>query len=93
MVDAREAKTLGLVNRVVEADRVVNEAVELGRRIAEKPQRTLKIGKEAFYKQLEMPLDEAYRYAASVMVENMLDDEAKEGIGAFIDKRRPNWPR
>jgi enoyl-CoA hydratase/carnithine racemase len=58
-----------------------------------KPKRTLKIGKEAFYRQLEMPLEEAYAYASAVMVENMLDDEAKEGIGAFIDKRAPRWPR
>ncbi len=93
MVDAQDAHAMGLVNRVVEADRVVNEAVEFGRRIAEKPSRTLKIGKEAFYKQLEMPLEEAYRYAAQVMVENMLDAEAEEGIGAFLDKREPNWPR
>jgi len=93
MVDAQDAHAMGLVNRVVEADRVVNEAIEFGRRIAEKPSRTLKIGKEAFYKQLEMPLEEAYRYAAQVMVENMLDAEAEEGIGAFLDKREPNWPR
>ncbi len=92
LVSAIEAKELGLVNFVVEPTHVVNEAVELGRRIAEKPKHTLKIGKEAFYRQLEMPLDEAYRYAAGVMVENMLDEEAKEGIGAFLDKRRPNWP-
>ena len=92
LVSAIEAKELGLVNFAVEPTHVVNEAVELGRRIAEKPKRTLKIGKEAFYQQLEMPLDEAYRYAAAVMVENMLDDEAEEGIGAFLDKRRPNWP-
>ncbi len=93
MVDANDARALGLVNRVVAADRVVNEAVELGRQIAMKPKRTLKIGKEAFYRQLEMPLEEAYRYASSVMVENMLDAEAEEGIGAFIDKRAPRWPR
>ena len=78
---------------MVEPDRVVNEAVELGRQIAQKPTRTLKIGKEAFYRQLEMPLDEAYAYASAVMVENMLDAEAEEGIGAFIDKRAPRWPR
>lgn len=93
MVSADQAKTLGFVNRVVATDRVVNEAVEFGRRIAAKPPHTLKIGKEAFYKQLEMPLEEAYRYTADVMVENMLDAEAEEGIGAFLDKREPNWPR
>jgi enoyl-CoA hydratase/carnithine racemase len=93
MVGAEDAKALGLINRVVAADRVVNEAVELGRQIAAKPRRTLKIGKEAFYRQLEMPLEDAYQYASAVMVENMLDEEAKEGIGAFIDKRAPRWPR
>jgi enoyl-CoA hydratase/carnithine racemase len=93
MVGAEDARALGLVNRVVAPDRVVNEAIELGRQIAMKPKRTLKIGKEAFYRQLDMPLEEAYRYASSVMVENMLDAEAEEGIGAFIDKRAPRWPR
>jgi enoyl-CoA hydratase/carnithine racemase len=93
MVEAENAKSLGLVNRVVPPDRVVNEAVELGRQIAMKPKRTLKIGKEAFYRQLDMTLEDAYAYASKVMVENMLDAEAEEGIGAFIDKRRPNWPR
>jgi enoyl-CoA hydratase/carnithine racemase len=93
MVGAAEAKSLGLVNRVVEADRVVNEAVELGRQIAMKPKRTLVIGKEAFYRQLDMPLADAYAYASQVMVENMLDAEAEEGIGAFIEKRPPRWPR
>jgi enoyl-CoA hydratase/carnithine racemase len=93
MTNAEHAKSLGLVNRVVEPDRVVNEAMELGRKIAMKPKLTLKIGKEAFYRQLEMPLEEAYRYTSTVMVENMLDAEAEEGIGAFLDKRAPNWPR
>jgi enoyl-CoA hydratase/carnithine racemase len=93
MVGAAEAKELGLVNRVVEPDETVNAAVELGRKIAEKPKATLKIGKEAFYRQLEMPLDEAYAYASTVMVENMLHAEAEEGIGAFLEKRQPNWPR
>jgi enoyl-CoA hydratase/carnithine racemase len=72
---------------------VVNEAVALGREIAMKPKLTLKIGKEAFYRQLEMSLEDAYTYASSVMVENMLDAEAEEGIGAFIEKRKPRWPR
>jgi len=93
MVDAEDALKLGLVNRVVPDDRVLNEALAFGRTIASKPGRTLKIGKEAFYRQVEMPLDDAYRYTANVMVENMLDAEAKEGIGAFLDKRAPQWPR
>ena len=93
MVSAAEAKELGLVNRVVEADETVNAAIELGRKIAEKPKATLKIGKEAFYRQLEMTLEDAYAYASTVMVENMLHAEAEEGIGAFIEKREPRWPR
>ena len=93
MVAANEAKELGLVNRVVKPDETVNAAVELGRKVAEKPKATLKIGKEAFYRQLEMPLGEAYAYASAVMVENMLHEEAKEGIGAFLEKRQPRWPR
>ena len=93
MVSANEAKDLGLVNRVVRPDETVNEAMELGRRIATKPKATLSIGKEAFYRQLEMPLKEAYAFAAAVMVENMLHAEAEEGIGAFLEKRQPSWPR
>jgi len=93
MVGAEDARAIGLVNRVVAPDRVVNEAVELGRQIAVKPKRTLTIGKEAFYRQLEMSLEDAYRYTSEVMVENMLDAEAEEGIGAFIEKRKPDWPR
>ena len=93
MVGAAEAKELGLVNCVVEPDETVNAAVELGRKIAEKPKATLKIGKETFYRQLEMPLEEAYAYASTVMVENMLHAEAEEGIGAFLEKRQPSWPR
>ena len=93
MVGANDAKELGLVNRVVKPDETVNEAVELGRRIATKPKTTLKIGKEAFYRQLEMPLEQAYAYATTVMVENMLHAEAEEGIGAFLEKRDPRWPK
>ena len=88
---AAEALEWGLVNRVVEADRVVNEAVEFGRRITEKPSRTLKIGKEAFYRQLELGLEEAYAYASQVMTTNMLARDAQEGIDAFIAKRAPVW--
>ena len=92
LLSANEAKVLGLVNRVIEAHETVNAAVELGRKIASKPKATLRIGKEAFYRQLEMPLEEAYAYASAVMVDNMLHDEAEEGIGAFLDKRQPRWP-
>ena len=65
--------------------------MELARSVASKSAATLKIGKEAFYRQAEMPLDEAYRYTARVMVENMLERDAEEGINAFIEKREPVW--
>ena len=52
----------------------------------------MRTGKEAFYRQLEMPLSEAYAYAARIMTENMLNAEAEEGIGAFLEKREPKWP-
>jgi enoyl-CoA hydratase/carnithine racemase len=93
MIGADDALKLGLLNRVAPSDRVLNEAVAFGRTIASKPSRTLKIGKEAFYRQAEMPLDEAYRYTAEVMVNNMLDAESEEGIDAFLSKRAPQWPR
>jgi enoyl-CoA hydratase/carnithine racemase len=91
MLRAREAAEYGLVNRVVHAGGALEAALELGERIAREPQATLAIGKEAFYRQIEMPLANAYDYAAGVMVENMMHEESKEGIGAFIDKRPPDW--
>jgi enoyl-CoA hydratase/carnithine racemase len=63
----------------------------LARKVASKSALTVKIGKEAFYRQLEMSLADAYAYASSTMVENMLARDAEEGIGAFIDKRQPKW--
>jgi enoyl-CoA hydratase/carnithine racemase len=75
----------------VPAARVLAEALALAELIATKPKATVAIGKEAFYRQLEMQLADAYSYAADVMVENMLHAEAKEGIGAFLEKRQPDW--
>ena len=66
-------------------------AMKLARQIASKSALTVKIGKEAFYRQLEMGLADAYRFASDVMVENMLARDAEEGIGAFIEKRTPSW--
>ena len=91
MLDAEDAKAHGLVNRVVEPERVLEAAVAMGRQIAEKSPLTVAIGKEAFYRQLELPLSEAYDYAAGVMVKNMLTRDAEEGIGAFVEKRKPIW--
>jgi enoyl-CoA hydratase/carnithine racemase len=91
MLPAREAAQYGLVNRVVPAGRLMSEAMALANLVASKPRRTLAIGKEAFYRQAEMSLADAYEYTAAVMVENMLDAESAEGIGAFLDKRPPDW--
>jgi enoyl-CoA hydratase/carnithine racemase len=93
LLPAREAAEYGLVNRVVPAGRVMEEALAFAEAIASKPPATLAIGKEAFYRQIEMPLADAYDYAAGVMVENMMHAESKEGIGAFIAKRTPVWDK
>jgi enoyl-CoA hydratase/carnithine racemase len=91
MISADDALRIGLVNRVVEPGQERDEALKLAQIIAGKSSMTIKVGKEAFYRQLEMPLAEAYKYASDVMVENMLARDAEEGIGAFIDKRQPKW--
>ncbi len=92
MLGAQAAADYGLVNRVLPAARVMDEAFDLAALIASKPAATLAIGKEAFYAQAEMTVAQAYDYASGVMVTNMLHAEAKEGIGAFIEKRAPVWP-
>ncbi|MGC2632485.1 MAG: enoyl-CoA hydratase-related protein, partial [Rhodomicrobium sp.] len=91
MVPAAKARELGLVNRVVPDAEVFSAAMELAQKIAAKSPLTLAIGKKAFYQQIEMPLAEAYDHAANVMVENMLVRDAEEGIGAFLEKRKPEW--
>jgi enoyl-CoA hydratase/carnithine racemase len=87
MIDAETAYRFGLVNRIVGAGSAVEAALMLANLIASKPAATVKIGKEAFYSQKEMPLDAAYAYTGGVMVENMLIEEAIEGIGAFVAPR------
>ena len=91
MVPAAKALELGLVNCVSADALVLDAALEIAEKIAAKSPLTLAIGKKAFYRQLEMPLAEAYDYTAQVMVENMLARDAEEGIGAFLDKRKPEW--
>lgn len=90
-VNAEQALAYGLVNRVVERDALAATVLELARVIVSKSPLTLKIGKEAFYRQAEMSLADAYRYTVQVMVENMMAADAEEGIGAFIGKREPRW--
>jgi enoyl-CoA hydratase/carnithine racemase len=91
MIRAEDALRIGLVNRVIAPGTEREEALALGRKIAAKSAHVVKIGKEAFYRQVELGLKDAYRYAAEVMVENMLARDAEEGIDAFVEKREPKW--
>jgi enoyl-CoA hydratase/carnithine racemase len=90
-VDAQRAETLGLINRVVAPDALETETMALAQTVAAKLGVAVKIGKEAFYNQIEMNVTDAYAYTGDVMVENMLDRDTVEGIAAFLDKRDPNW--
>jgi enoyl-CoA hydratase/carnithine racemase len=91
LIGAGEAQRIGLVNRVVTPGTEREAAVALARQIASKSARTVKIGKQAFTRQAEMNLADAYRYVSTVMVENLLAPDAAEGISAFIEKRPPIW--
>lgn len=91
LINAEDAKRFGLINRVVALAALTDETMRLAASIASRSPLTLKIGKEAFYRQADMRLDEAYAYAAGVMTENMLARDAEEGIGAFLEKREPKW--
>lgn len=90
-ISAEEAARIGLVNRVVAPGSEREEAIALGKKIAAKSALTVRIGKQAFYRQREMDRSEAYRYASAVMVDNMMARDSAEGIGAFIEKREPRW--
>ena len=90
-ISAEQAKTLGLVNRVVEIENFDLETEKLAEQIASKLGVAVKIGKEAFYKQLEMPISEAYEYTGRVMAENMMFRQTEKGIDAFLNKREPAW--
>ena len=91
LIDAARAEQIGLINRAVEPEALDETVYGMATTIAAKSGHTLKIGKEAFYKQLEMPLAHAYDYTANVMAENMQANDAREGISAFLDKRDPDW--
>ena len=90
-VPATTARDIGLVNRVVPAGSEREAAMALAQKVVLKSAYTIKLGKEAFYRQAEMSLADAYRYAAEVMTENMMARDAEEGIKAFIEKRTPTW--
>lgn len=90
-INTDRAAELGLINRAVPHEEQLTETMQLAQTIAAKLGTAVKIGKRAFYEQLEMPLTEAYAHTGHVMVENMLDADTAEGINAFIEKRDPNW--
>ena len=90
-ISAKYAKEIGLINDYFEYSSLEEEVLKLAEKISSKSTKIVKIGKEAFYKQLEMPLDEAYKYTSKVMCENMKILDAQEGISAFLEKRAPNW--
>lgn len=86
-----DAKTYGLINKVVDGDTALPGALEFAARIASKSAHTVGIGKTAFYRQAEQSLSDAYDFAVDVMVQNMMANDACEGIGAFLEKRSPKW--
>jgi len=90
-INADHAKEMGLINDHFPISRLEDEVLNLAKKIASKSNLTIKIGKKAFYKQLEMPLNRAYNYTSKVMAENAMYLDAQEGISAFLEKRKPNW--
>jgi enoyl-CoA hydratase/carnithine racemase len=90
-IDAAEAQRLGLVNRCVPADALDATVDAFAQKIAGKSALTLRIGKEAFYRQADMSLEDAYAYCSEVMTRNMMAEDAAEGIDAFLEKRPPAW--
>tara|TARA_B100002052_G_C15796553_1_gene558983 strand:+ start:348 stop:1133 length:786 start_codon:yes stop_codon:yes gene_type:complete len=90
-ITAQYAKEIGLINDHYTKSKLNYEVLSLARKIASKSNLTIKIGKKAFYKQSEMSLKKAYKFTSKVMTENMMAMDAKEGISAFIEKRKPKW--
>jgi len=90
-IKADYAKEIGLINDYFSKSKINTEILKIAKKIASKSNLTIKIGKQAFYKQLEMPLRKAYSYASRMMTLNMMAMDAKEGVSAFLEKRKPNW--
>ena len=90
-IKAKYAKEIGLINDCFTKSQLDKEVLKIAKTIASKSNLTIKIGKQAFYKQLEMPLKKAYAYTSKMMTKNMMAMDAKEGISAFLEKREPKW--
>ena len=91
LIDAKKALSIGLINNVFETEKLQENVLKIANKIASKSSATIKIGKDAFYKQKDMSLKEAYDYTSKIMTENMLHKDSEEGITAFLEKRTPNW--
>ena len=90
-IKANYAKEIGLINDCFSKSKLNIEVLKIAKKIASKSNLSIKIGKQAFYKQLEMPLKKAYSYTSKMMTINMMAMDAKEGISAFLEKRKPKW--
>ena len=90
-IKANYAKEIGLINDYFSKSKLNSEVLKIAKKIASKSNLTIKIGKQTFYKQLEMPLRKAYAYTSKMMTVNMMAMDAKEGISAFLEKRKPIW--
>ena len=90
-INAKFAKEIGLINDCFSSKKLNKEVLKIAKKISSKSNLTIKIGKQAFYKQLEMPMSDAYRFTSKMMSLNMASQDAKEGISAFLQKRKPNW--
>ena len=90
-ISAKYAKEIGLINDHFSKSKINKEVLRVAKKISSKSNLIIKIGKKAFYKQLEMPLNKAYSYTSKIMAQNMMALDAKEGISAFLEKRKPKW--
>ena len=91
MINAKKAKEIGLINDYFQTEELTTETMVLANKIASKSSSTVSVGKDAFYTQSELDLYAAYEYTSQVMVKNILQEDAKEGIDAFLEKRSPKW--
>lgn len=92
-MSATRAAELGLINRAVPADQLEQETRQMAETLASKLGAAVKVGKEAYYQQLQMPIEQAYAYTSKVIVENLMQPDTIEGMAAFIEKRSPNWEK